>query len=207
VEKQKITTILFDMYGVIIEQSKGKFIPYTFRSFDESEHERLTKQFRQDKLFLKAGNGEIDSDTFLSLLGFKDTQYHMKDYIENYLTLDAGFKPFAKEFAEKYDFVLLSNDVAAWSEYLTEYHDMNRYFKEKIVSGDVKCRKPDKKIYELALEMSGKRPEECIFIDNKVENLLVAQELGIYPILFNRDGEEYEGVTVNTFEELAEILR
>lgn len=206
-EKQKITTILFDMYGVIIEQSKGKFIPYTFKSFDESEHERLTKQFRQDKLFLKAGNGEIDSDTFLSLLGFKDTQYHMKDYIENYLTLDAGFKPFAKEFVEKYDFVLLSNDVAAWSEYLTEYHDMNRYFKEKIVSGDVKCRKPDKKIYELALEMSGKRPEECIFIDNKVENLLVAQELGIYPILFNRDGEEYEGVTVNTFEELAEILR
>ncbi|MBQ8597924.1 MAG: HAD-IA family hydrolase [Lachnospiraceae bacterium] len=203
---KKFTTILFDMYGVIIEQSKGKFIPYTFKSFDESQHERLNKQFRADKLFLKAGNGEIDSDTFLSLLGFDDPRYHMRDYIENYLTLDAGFKPFAEEFCGKYEFVLLSNDVAAWSEYLTAYHDLNRYFKEKIVSGDVKCRKPDKKIYELALERAGKCPEECIFIDNKVENLLVAQELGIHPILFNRDGEAYDGTIVDTFEELAQIL-
>lgn len=202
----KITTILFDMYGVIIEQSKGKFIPYTFKSFDESQHERLNKQFREDKLFLKAGNGEIDSDTFLSLLGFDDPRYHMKNYIENYLTLDPGFKPFAEEFCRIYDFVLVSNDVAAWSEYLTEYHDLNRYFKEKIVSGEVKCRKPDRKIYELALEKAGKAPEECIFIDNKVENLEVAQELGIQPILFNRDGEEYGGTIVNTFEELAKIL-
>lgn len=204
---KKITTILFDMYGVIIEQSKGKFIPYTFKSFDESEHERLNKQFREDKLFLKAGNGEIDSDTFLSLLGFDNPRYHMKNYIENYLTLDPGFKPFAEEFCGKYDFVLLSNDVAAWSEYLTEYHDLNKYFKEKIVSGEVKCRKPDPRIYELALEKAGKAPEECIFLDNKVENLEVAQELGIQPILFNRDGEEYDGAIVNTFEELAEMLR
>lgn len=204
---KKFTTILFDMYGVIIEQSKGKFIPYTFKSFDESQHERLNKQFRQDKLFLKAGVGEIDSDTFLSLLGFDNPRHHMKNYIENYLTLDPGFKPFAEEFAKEYDFVLLSNDVSAWSEYLTTYHDINKYFKEKIVSGDVKCRKPDKKIYELALERAGKRPEECIFIDNKVENLIVAQELGIHPILFDRDGEEYDGVVVNTFEELAKMLR
>ena len=204
---KKTTTILFDMYGVIIEQSKGKFIPYTFKSFDESQHERLNKQFREDKLFLKAGNGEIDSDTFLSLLGFDDPRYHMKNYIENYLTLDPGFKPFAEEFCRKYDFVLLSNDVAAWSEYLTEYHDLNRYFKEKIVSGEVKCRKPDPRIYELALEKAGKTPEECIFIDNKVENLEVAQKLGIGPILFNRDGEEYDGTIVNTFEELAKMLR
>ena len=203
---KQVTTILFDMYGVIIEQSKGKFIPYTFQSFDESQHERLNRQFRQDKLFLKAGVGEIDSDTFLSLLGFDDPQFHMRNYIENYLTIDAGFKPFAEEFAGKYDFVLLSNDVSAWSEYLTAYHDMNKYFKEKIVSGDVKCRKPDKRIYELALERTGKSPRECIFIDNKVENLVVAQELGIKPILFNRDGEEYDGIIVNTFEELADIL-
>ena len=27
---QKISTILIDMYGVIIEESKGKFLPYTY---------------------------------------------------------------------------------------------------------------------------------------------------------------------------------
>ncbi len=202
----KITTIIFDMYGVIIEESKGNFIPYTYNHFEESEYERITRQFRVEKLFTKAGNGEISSDVFLSELGFEDTQYHMKDYIENHLTLDTGFVPFAERFAGEYEFVLLSNDVSEWSAYITEFHGLNKYFTHKIVSGDVKCRKPDKKIYELALERIGKKSEECLFIDNTGKNLFVAQELGIVPVMFDRGKEEYAGVKVNTFEELAQVI-
>lgn len=201
-----ITTIIFDMYGVILEESKGNFIPYTYNYFDESEYERITRQFRVEKLFTKAGNGEINSDTFLSMLGFTNTEYHMRDYIENHLTLDAGFVPFAERFAGQYDFVLLSNDVSEWSAYITKFHGLDKYFSYKIVSGDVKCRKPDRKIYELTLERIGKKPEECLFIDNTAKNLLVAQELGIVPIMFDRDKEEYAGTKVNTFEELAKVI-
>ena len=32
---QNISTILLDMYGVIIEESKGNFIPYTYEHFNE----------------------------------------------------------------------------------------------------------------------------------------------------------------------------
>ncbi len=202
-----INTILIDMYGVILEESKGYFIPYTYQHFPETEYERLTRQFRVEKLFTKAGLGELDSDTFLRLLGFQDVQFHMRDYIENYLTMDAGFVTFAKKFSGKYDFVLLSNDVSQWSTYITEYHQLNEYFKDKIVSADVGCRKPQKEIYELALKRIGKRAEECCFIDNSVSNLNVAAELGILPVLFNRDQEEYNGIVVNTFEELAEFLK
>ena len=46
-----------------------------------------------------------------------------------------------------------------------------------------------------------------MFVDNSVKNLLVAEELGIQTILFNRDGEEYDGRVVNNFEELAEMLQ
>ncbi len=201
-----ITTIIFDMYGVIIEESKGNFIPYTYNHFDESEYERITRQFRVEKLFGKAGNGELSSDEFLSLLGFADTEFHMRDYIENHLTLDAGFIPFAERFGGQYEFVILSNDVSEWSAYITKFHGLDKYFKHKIVSGDVKCRKPDRKIYELALERIGKKPEECLFIDNTAKNLLVAQELGIAAVLFDRDKEAYSGTKVNTFEELAQVI-
>lgn len=202
----KITTLIFDMYGVIIEESKGNFIPYTYNHFDESEYERITRQFRAEKLFGKAGIGELNSDEFLSQMGFKDTQFHMRDYIENHLTLDAGFIPFAEKFVGQYEFVLLSNDVSEWSAYITEYHGLDKYFTHKIVSGDVKCRKPDRKIYELTLERIGKKPEECLFIDNTGKNLLVARELGIVPVMFDRDKEEYIGVKVNSFEEFARII-
>lgn len=68
-----MTTIILDMYGVILEESKGNFIPYTYQHFDKSEHDRLLHQFREEKLFTKAGNGELSSDEFLTLLGYDDT--------------------------------------------------------------------------------------------------------------------------------------
>ena len=200
------TTVLLDMYGVILEESKGNFLPYTYKHFDESEYERLTLQFRQEKLFTRAANGEMTSDEFLSRLGFNNPQFHMRDYIEHYLTLDPGFIPFAKKYSAKYDFVLLSNDVSEWSAYITEHYGLDKYFTRKIVSGDVKCRKPDREIFETALSEIGRKPEECCFVDNSVQNLLTAAELGIEPILFNRDHEEYNGTVVNSFTELAELL-
>ena len=86
-------TIIFDMYGVIIKESKGNFIPYTLEHFPVTEHERITKLFKKEHLFTKAGNGEITSKEFLTQLGFSDPVFNMHDYIENYLTIDAGFYP------------------------------------------------------------------------------------------------------------------
>ncbi|MBR6322318.1 MAG: HAD-IA family hydrolase, partial [Lachnospiraceae bacterium] len=67
---------------------------------------------------------------------------------------------------------------------------------------DVGVKKPNPEIFALALSRLKCRAEDCVFIDNSVKNLNAAAELGIKTILFNRDGEEYEGVTVNSFSEL-----
>lgn len=203
---RKISTILLDMYGVILKESKGNFIPYTFKYFNETEWERLTKLFKQEQLFTRAGNGGLSSDTFLTLLGYENPQYHMKNYIKNYLTLDSGFIEFAEKYYKKFDFVLLSNDISEWSSFIMEYYQLNKYFKDKIISGNVKCRKPDKRIYELTLEKIKKQPSDCIFIDNSIKNLDSAEKLGICPILFNRDNIEYTGMIINTFAELEELI-
>ncbi len=195
------------MYGVILEESKGNFIPYTFSHFDKCEHERLKRQFKEEKLFTKAGNGEISSDEFLSRLGFKDTDFHMRDYIENHLSLDSGFIPFAEKYYSVYEFVLLSNDVSEWSRHITGYYGLDKYFKDKIVSGDVKCRKPNEVIFRIALARINKQPGQCIFIDNSVANLETAESIGITPVLFNRDSEKYDGFIANTFQELERIIK
>ena len=199
--------LIFDMYGVILEESKGNFIPYTFGHFEKSEHARLIKQLKEEQLFTRAGNGELDSYEFLSILGYDNPDYYMRDYIENHLTLDKGFITFAEKYYQVFDFALLSNDVAEWSSHITEYYDLNKYFKHKIVSGEVKCRKPDRQIYEIALQQISCTASKCIFVDNSVANLITAAELGIMPILFNRDRETYDGLTVSTFEELEGLLK
>ncbi len=198
--------ILIDLYGVIIEESKGYFIPYTYEHFSESNYERITKAFREEKIFSKAQIGVLSSHEFLAYIGYDDPEAAMKDYLENYLTLDPGFKSFAEKAGNKSKLVLLSNDVSEWSEYLTDFHGINKYFYDKIVSGGVGLKKPDSEIFEMTLSRLGCRAEDCVFIDNSVDNLNVAAEFGIKPILFNRDGVTYDGTIVNTFSELEAVL-
>lgn len=194
------------MYGVIIKESKGYFIPYTFKHFGEEEHNRLTKAFRDENLFTKAGNGELSSDEFLSLLGYPNPTETMQDYLTNFLTLDQEFLWFAKRNYKRYDFVLLSNDVKEWSKYLFELHGLQKYFKESIISGEIHMRKSENRIFMYATQYLQCSPQECIFVDNSVQNLNAAQKIGINTVLFNRDHEIYSGNIVNNFKELDEFL-
>ncbi len=199
-------TIIFDMYGVILKQSKGNFLPYLYEHFPECEHARLKKLIYEDNLFTKAGLGEISSHDFLSRLGFADPEFHMRAYIENHLTIDRDFFAFAQERQGVYRYALLSNDVSEWSRYIIEFYGLTRCLPTRIVSGDVRCRKPDPRIYEIALRRLDAPASDCIFIDNSVENLRMAEELGIDTILFNRDGRRYDGKTVYSFGELAPLF-
>lgn len=202
---------MIDMYGVIIEESKGNFIPYTLAHFPEAEHGRLLRALREEQLFTRAGNGELSSEDFLKELGYADPVETMRDYLENWLTLDAGFKPFAERLGKRpcregYDFVLLSNDVAEWNAYLMELHGLNEYFEDVIVSGQVHMRKPQESIFRYTLDRLGCSAGECVFVDNSAVNLRAAERLGIRTVHFNRDGEDYEGRQVENFRELAEVL-
>lgn len=199
-------TILIDMYGVIIEESKGNFIPYTYNSFSRSEHDRIKKLFKEENLFSKASNGYITSFEFLSQIGFDDPVFSMKDYIENHLTIDMGFYEFADMLADKYDLVLLSNDVSDWSRYITSFYDLDKYFSYKIISADVHSRKPNINIFNIALSKINKNAPDCIFVDNSVDNLKTAQSMGMEAILFNRDNVTYLGKMVYSFKELSLLL-
>lgn len=204
-EKRQI--LLIDMYGVIIKESKGNFIPYTFEHFDKKEHDRLTRAFYEEFLFTKAGDGELSSEEFLSLLGFPRPMEAMRDYLTHFLTLDQEFMWFAERNYRQYDFVLLSNDVKEWSKYLLELHGLQKYFKDSIVSGEVHMRKPEKRIFTHAVQHLQRDPQECVLVDNSVRNLRAAREAGMHTILFNRDQDVYSGDVANSFHELDSLLK
>jgi putative hydrolase of the HAD superfamily len=62
--------------------------------------------------------------------------------------------------------------------------DLFKSFDPLIFSCDVGFRKPDPKIYEIALEKLKCDPEECIFIDDKKRNSDGAEKLGMKGIVF-----------------------
>ena len=64
-----------------------------------------------------------------------------------------------------------------------------RYLFPRLVNGavysfDVGVRKPEKEIYEIAMQRANANPQECLFIDDLLENIQAAKQIGIEGIHF-----------------------
>jgi len=85
---------------------------------------------------------------------------------------------------KKYRILALTN----WSQntfpIALERYEFLKSFEGIVVSGDEKCIKPDKEIYNILLKRYDLLPEECVFIDDNVHNIDAAKELGIRGIHF-----------------------
>ncbi len=192
--------IVFDMYGVIIVESKGYFRQYVHERYPDTS----PTLFRE--LYEKASRNEIGSDEFFAGMGFPEPEKAMRDYIENYLTFDEGFIGFCERYKNNFAFALLSNDVLAWSDYIRELHGIEKYFTHCITSASTGIRKPDPGIFKAAITELSVPAGECVFIDNSVANLRAAEAFGMKTVLFNRDGEQFDGDIVYSFEELSELI-
>ena len=97
-----------------------------------------------------------------------------------------------------------------WSNFLRNKFNLNDIFNVVVISGEVGHRKPDKRIYHFLLDRIQVPPENCVFIDDKLENLSAASELGIKTIRFIRNASkigfcsEFE---ISSFLELKKVLK
>jgi 2-haloacid dehalogenase len=53
-----------------------------------------------------------------------------------------------------------------------------------VMSGEELIAKPDLRIYKILLERYGLKAEECIFIDDRKENIIAGEQVGIRGIIF-----------------------
>lgn len=73
-----------------------------------------------------------------------------------------------------------------WSfEQMTSQIPLKDYLPEGIVSYDVMCNKPDKKIYLALLDKYHLQPSQCLFIDDKEKNVQAAKQLGMCGLVEN----------------------
>ncbi|MEL7454767.1 MAG: HAD family phosphatase [Pseudomonadota bacterium] len=62
-------------------------------------------------------------------------------------------------------------------------------FRDVLVSGEEKLAKPDPAIYHLALQRFSIAPEQCLFVDDRPENIAAGEALGIRGHCFADAGE------------------
>jgi epoxide hydrolase-like predicted phosphatase len=76
---------------------------------------------------------------------------------------------------------LLSNSWGAQDGY--PRHLFDELFDDVVISGEVGMRKPEERIFQLAVTRLGLMPTECAFVDDVEGNVVAAQALGFQTVL------------------------
>jgi putative hydrolase of the HAD superfamily len=203
-----IKWLILDAMGVIFEVAddvSDLLIPF-LRSKKNSTPFKIIY-----KSYIEASSGKITSYKFWNALGYTDEYPEIeKEFLENSYKIDPEFTQIAEKLQDNYKLAMLSNDLKEWSEFLRNKFNINKYFATTVISGEIGYRKPDKRIFEILLKKINSNPEECLFVDDKLENLNSASKLGIKTIRFIRNDIKSKSCTefeVNNFSELLKVLK
>jgi putative hydrolase of the HAD superfamily len=84
---------------------------------------------------------------------------------------------------------VLSNMPIEISAYMRQYAPWFRDFDYVCFSAEVQLAKPEAAVFHACLEVMHSRPEECLFIDDRAENVEAARALGLQALKFESVGE------------------
>ena len=77
---------------------------------------------------------------------------------------------------------MLSNESRELMEYRIPTFGLSGLFDAYLVSAYIALRKPEPAFFQCALDISQRQPDECVFIDDREENLEGARQVGIQGI-------------------------
>lgn len=190
-----IKNIIFDMGQVLIRFDPELFINRVGVS-NIIDKETLLREVYQSIEWSMMDRGTITNEDACKIIK-KRVPMHLKDKISlltsNWdrpiIPID-GAEELIKELKDKgYRIYLLSNAADNFNNY---WHNIpgNEYFDGVVVSSYVKLMKPQFEIYNYLLEKYDLKANECVFIDDSIQNVEAATCLGINGIVFHNDYKE-----------------
>ncbi|WP_276091150.1 YjjG family noncanonical pyrimidine nucleotidase [Pedobacter sp. JY14-1] len=165
---------------------------------------RISKETLREQRFRK---------TFLELGVHPDHIPHQfeDDYVRltPYRThLFSGAEQVLSYLQQKYTLHIISNGFKEPTLVKMEVSGLNPYFRNVIISEDVGVNKPDKAIFEYALDKAGATVAESIMIGDSIEaDIRGAQGYGMQAIYFNPEGKEAPADVRQQIGHLEELLR
>ncbi len=187
----KINTLFFDIGGVILSNgwdhiARQKAAEHFRLNYEElnSKHEKIFESFEKGKLSIKE---------YLSRTVFYEKRNFMEEDFFNFMKKES--KPIEenlsvlKNFAsnQKYLLASINNESFELNNYRINKFELDKYFKAFFSSAYVGSRKPEKEIFALALNVFNKSPEECLFIDDRIENVEAANKVGLNAVHLKKE--------------------
>lgn len=178
-----ITTLFWDIGGVILTNGWGR-----------SSRAEATKVFhldweefvdRHDLCFPALDSGLISLNEYLDRTLFYRPRAFTREEFTSFMYAQSTEFPETRAILDevtqsrKYFIGSINNEPLELNQYRIELFDLRRNFLVFFSSCYVRSRKPEETIFRVALEVSQRPPEKCIFIDDRALNLEVPRRLGM----------------------------
>jgi len=186
-----IKSIIFDVGDVLIFENAIKSRKRVSSKFNISLIK--FKEYAKENLKLSHIGKLHYNDFFKNLLKQEGINTNLNEVVKEWLKernryskINYKLLKIVRNLKKSYFIGLLTNSTIL-NDLAIARKKVYRLFPFRIVSNQVKIKKPDKEIYELLvskLKKRGIKSEEILFIDDNEENLVPARSLGINTILF-----------------------
>lgn len=187
----KIIATLWDCGGVFLtngwdHNARRKVTKHFGLDFDEFEqrHEQPNDRWERGKISL---HEYLQRTVFYAPRKFSE-----EDFVEQMRTVSQVLYPQMIAFARKLrasrtadgipGMYLLSNESRELMAYRVPQFGLTNLFDAFLVSSYIGLRKPGEDFFQCALNIAQRQPEQCVFIDDREENIAAARKLGMHGV-------------------------
>lgn len=190
---------------------KGISLPGEFIKVYKQINEECWEAYRKNEITKERLRGERFNRT-LAYFGIKD-EVLAEEIGEQYVTnspqrtkLMEHTHDVLEYLAGKYDLHMITNGFEEVQHVKLKNADLDKYFGEVITSEMAGVKKPDQKIFDLAIEKSGAKASQSVYIgDDLVVDVLGAIGAGWHAIYFNPHNVSHNHSTLADVQCLSEI--
>ncbi|MCX6707750.1 MAG: HAD family phosphatase [Candidatus Woesearchaeota archaeon] len=192
--KHAINTVIFDWGGVLIDDPTHAFISYCAEKLGVSEKDLYREHMKIEPL-VQSGKMKEKEHWKRICRRLNVPKSRIPNASVWYQALSRSYHEketvsFAKALKKKgYKLGFLSNAESAGVRWFNDHRKNYSFFDARIFSVDVKTVKPKKKIYQMMLKRLKARPEESVFIDDRIRNVKGGEDAGIRSILFKSSSQ------------------
>jgi putative hydrolase of the HAD superfamily len=183
-----VTALFWDVGGVILSNGWDRGARAAAAKKFGLDWEEL--QDRHELASPAFETGKITLDMYLERIAFYRKRAFTREEFTAFMFAQSEEFPESRAVLSgvaatgKYMLSTINNEALELNERRIQQFRLRREFKAFFSSCFVGIRKPDEGIYKIALEVTQRRPEECLFIDDRELNLECAQQLRMRTIHF-----------------------
>lgn len=183
-----ISALFWDVGGVVLSNGwdhAARAQAARVFSFDAEDFDRRHREAESD-----LETGAITLETYLDRTVFFRRQPFTREQFKSFIFAQSQENTQTRVLLDeltasrRYLLAALNNESRELNEYRIRKFGLARNFTAFFSSCYLRARKPDPLIYELVLGITQRAPDECVFIDDRPENLEPAKALGMRAIRF-----------------------